>query len=42
MLWTIILDMLRVSLRHLRGKAVPPLSEEPHEPSRLVEDWVRD
>ena len=42
MLWTIILDMLRVSLRHLRGKAVPPLSEAPHEPSRLVEDWVRD
>ncbi|MGD9786346.1 MAG: carbon starvation CstA family protein [Sulfuricellaceae bacterium] len=42
MLWTIILDMLRVSVRHLQGKAVPPLSESPHEPSRLVEDWVRD
>jgi carbon starvation protein len=42
MLWTIILDMLRVSARHLQGKAVPPLSEAPHEPSRLVENWVRD
>ncbi len=41
-LWTVILDMLRVCLRHLRGKSVPPLSEAPHEPSRLVEDWVRD
>jgi len=42
MLWTIILDMLRVCARHLRGQKVPPLSESPHEPSRLVEDWVRD
>lgn len=42
MLWTIILDMLRVCARHLQGKKVPPLSESPHEPSRLVEDWVRD
>ena len=41
-LWTVILDMLRVCLRHVRGKAVPPLAESAHEPSRLVEDWVRD
>jgi carbon starvation protein len=41
-LWVVIGDMLRVAWRHLNGLAVPPLSESPHEPSRLVEDWVRD
>jgi carbon starvation protein len=41
-LWVVIFDMLRVCARHLRGKSVLPLSESPHEPSRLVEDWVRD
>ncbi len=41
-LWVVIFDMLRVCARHLQGKPVPPLSESPHEPSRLVEDWVRD
>ena len=41
-LWVVIFDMLRVCARHLQGKAVQPLSESPHEPSRLVEDWVRD
>ncbi|OGT88878.1 MAG: carbon starvation protein A [Gammaproteobacteria bacterium RIFOXYA12_FULL_61_12] len=41
-LWIVIGDMLRVALRHLQGLPIPPLSESPHEPSRLVEDWVRD
>ena len=41
-LWVIILDMLRVSARCLQGKRVPPLTESPHEPSQLVEGWVRD
>ncbi len=41
-LWVVILDMLRMVSRHLSGKPVLPLSEAPHEPSRLVEDWVRD
>ncbi len=41
-LWVVIFDMVRMSLRHLRGLPVPPLTESPHEPSRLVEDWVRD
>ncbi len=41
-LWLIVLDMLRVSYRHLAGKTVPPLSEAPHVPRRLVESWVRD
>ncbi len=40
--WVLVLDTLRVCLRILRGRAYPPLSEEPHEPTRLVEDWVRD
>ncbi|MDD5403222.1 MAG: carbon starvation CstA family protein [Sulfuricella sp.] len=42
LLWIIIFDMLRVCVGHLQGKAVPPLTESPHEPSRLVEKWVRD
>ena len=41
-LWVVIFDMLRLSARHLAGKRVPKLSETPHEPSRLVENWVRD
>ncbi len=41
-LWIVILDMLRMASRHLAGKPVLPLAEAPHEPSRLVEDWVRD
>ncbi len=41
-LWVVILDMLRMCARHLNGKPVPKLSEAPHEPSQLVEDWVRD
>ncbi|MCI0653639.1 MAG: carbon starvation protein A [Methylococcaceae bacterium] len=42
LLWLIALDMLRVGYRHLAGKPVPPLSEAPHMPSRLVERWARD
>lgn len=41
-LWVVIGDMLRVAYRHLQGLPVPPLAEAAHEPSRLVEDWVRD
>ena len=53
-LWTVILDMLRVSWRHLNGLPVPPVSETHHESSLLIgdggkavpgataEDWVRD
>ncbi len=35
LLWLIVLDMLRVCARHLQGKPVPPLSEEPHRPTQL-------
>ena len=47
LLWLIVLDMLRVCMRHLKGKAVPPLSESPHLPTRLEEArleeaWTRD
>jgi carbon starvation protein len=41
-LWVVILDMLRNCYRYLAGKAVLPLTESAHIPSRLVEDWVRD
>jgi carbon starvation protein len=42
LLWLIVLDMLRVCTRYLMGKPVPALTEVPHIPSRLVEEWVRD
>ena len=42
LLWLIVFDMLRVCIRYLSGKPVLPLTESPHSPSRLVEDWVRD
>ncbi|MEY3808695.1 MAG: hypothetical protein RI893_1671, partial [Pseudomonadota bacterium] len=42
LLWLIVFDMLRVCARYLAGKPVLPLTESPHSPSRLVEDWVRD
>jgi carbon starvation protein len=41
-LWVVILDMLRVTYRYMAGKRLLPLTESPHEPSRMVEDWVRD
>ena len=42
LLWLIVFDMVRVCVRYLMGKPVPALTESPHSPSRLVEDWVRD
>ena len=42
LLWLIVFDMLRVCTRYLTGKPVLPLTESPHSPSRLVEEWVRD
>ncbi len=41
-LWIVIFDTARVTLRYLVGKPLLPLTEVAHEPSRLVEDWVRD
>jgi carbon starvation protein len=41
-LWTVILDMLRVAWRHAHGLPVLPVSESAHQPSRLVENWARD
>jgi carbon starvation protein len=42
LLWLIVLDTLRVCVRHLYGKSVPPLSEVPHQVTRLEEAWQRD
>ena len=41
-LWVVIIDMLYVTYKYLAGKPVLPLTEVAHEPSRLVENWVRD
>jgi carbon starvation protein len=38
----LVLETLRVSWRAYTGHVRPPLSEVPHIPSRLVENWVRD
>jgi carbon starvation protein len=40
--WVLVLDTLRVSWLAFTGHVRPPLSEVPHIPSRLVENWVRD
>lgn len=40
--WVLVLDMLRVCFCIKTGREHPPLSESPHLPSRLVEEWVRD
>ncbi|MBY0578608.1 MAG: carbon starvation protein A [Burkholderiales bacterium] len=41
-LWIVIFEMFRISFRKTIGLSTPPVSESPHIPSRLVEDWVRD
>jgi carbon starvation protein len=41
-LWVVILDMLYVTYKYLAGKPVLPITEVAREPSRLVENWVRD
>jgi len=40
--WILAADTLRVCGLILARKPHPPLSESPHIPSRLIEDWVRD
>jgi carbon starvation protein len=40
--WILAADTLRVCGLILTRKPHPPLSESPHIPSRLVEDWARD
>jgi len=42
LLWLIVLDMLRICARHLNKQPVPPLSEAPHQTTRLEEAWQRD
>ena len=40
--WVLVLDTLRISYRVLRGRKHPPLSEAPHVPTRLAQEWMRD
>jgi carbon starvation protein len=35
-LWTVIIAMLRISLRYTSGKAVPPLAESAYVPTQLA------
>jgi carbon starvation protein len=41
-LWVVLIDMLRLCSRYLANKPILKLSETVREPSRLVENWVRD
>jgi carbon starvation protein len=41
-LWVVIVDMVYVTYKYLAGKPLLPLTEVAREPSRLVENWVRD
>jgi carbon starvation protein len=40
--WVLVFETARVCYAALAGKRCPPITETPHVPSRLVEDWVRD
>jgi carbon starvation protein len=40
--WVLVLETLRVCYCAVTGRRHPPLTETPHVPSRLVEEWVRD
>ena len=40
--WVLVVETGRVCFASLSGRRCPPLTESPHIPSRLVEDWVRD
>ena len=40
--WVLVLDTLRVCYSAISGRLYPPLTETPHVPSRLVEEWVLD
>jgi len=41
-LWVVMLDMLRVCVRHLRGMPVLPLTESPYEPNQLAINRTRE
>jgi carbon starvation protein len=34
-MWIVIIEMLRISVRYLQGKPVPPSSETPYVPTQL-------
>ncbi|CAH1906066.1 carbon starvation protein A [Candidatus Nitrotoga sp. HW29] len=42
MLWLIVFDMLRVCVRYLTGKPVPPLSEVSHHLAGIEKTWRRN
>ncbi len=40
--WVLVLDTLRVCYLACTGRRHPPITETPHVPSRLEDEWVRD
>ncbi len=41
-LWVVLVDMILICARYLKGKSVLPLSEVPHIETQLEAAWVRD
>jgi len=42
LLWVVVLDMLYVLYRYFRKQPLMPLTEVPYQPTRLLDNWVRD
>lgn len=40
--WVLVADTLRMAYRVVSGRKYPPLSEAPHVPTRLAQEWMRD
>jgi carbon starvation protein len=41
-IWVLVLETARVSYRVISGRRHPPLSEVPHAPTQLAQEWMRD
>ena len=42
LLWVVVLDMLYVLYRYFSKHPLMPLTEVPYQPTRLLDNWVRD
>ncbi len=42
LLWVVVLDMLYVLYRYFSKQPLMPLTEVPYQPTRLLDNWVRD
>jgi carbon starvation protein len=42
LLWVVVLDMFYVLYRYFSKQPLMPLTEVPYQPTRLLDNWVRD